>query len=68
MKLKADRYLCQCCLNCRKLLNIDDNNGFPKMPNMAYNGWDIRRITQEQLQILRRAEKECPERALEIEE
>lgn len=80
MKITVNRYNCLCCLNCQNILTPEtrrqehDRNGvvvpdMPLMPQLAYNGWDIRReLSQDEIAILRSAVLECPGQALEIEE
>lgn len=80
MKITVNRYNCRCCLNCQDILTPGmrrrerDPNGvavpdIPLMPQLAYNGWEIRReLSQDEIAILRSAVLECPGQALEIEE
>ena len=67
--IRVDKEKCHHCLNCQALLNIiDDQYGFPKMPEMAFNGWEIRRLEEAYIVLLRDAVIECPGQALSIEE
>ena len=69
MKITVDKYACLGCLNCRDILNIDDGHDeFPKMPQMAFDGWEIRRLPADAGVILRNAVIECPGQALSFEE
>ena len=80
MKITVNRYNCLCCLNCQNIFTPEtgrvelDHNGLPvpempTMPQLAYNGWEIRRkLSAGEIMLLRDAVLECPGQALEFEE
>lgn len=77
--VRVDRAACVGCMNCCDILTPDrcreekDHRGalvpsMERMPQMAYTGYEIRRLPADMLMILRDAVLECPGQALTIEE
>lgn len=80
MKVTVDRWLCVGCLRCQHILTPElgrqelDHNGIPvpemdMMPQLAYNGWEIRReLSQDEIDAIREVVADCEGQALEFEE